>query len=296
MLRGRTDRYHRLGFIIAFTVAAVATPIQMGVGDALARWVYNNQPVKFAAIELVPHDQQRRPRDAARPAQLRRHGQRRHPDPRAGLVAVRPEHRHGRRSSRASTRVPADDRPTVREVNIVHLAWDVMVGLGTLLFLLSLWYGASWIFRRRMPASQVVPAGGRRARACSPWSAMEAGWVVTEVGRQPWIVYNYHEGRGRRHRQHRGLDHVHRGRRCSTSRSASPRSSSCAAMSRRFRRARRVRRPRRALRHRARRRRAGAEARGGGPMSTAVAVVLLLGRRRRTPCSAAPTSAPASGT
>jgi cytochrome d ubiquinol oxidase subunit I len=54
MLRGRTDRYHRLGFVIAFTVAAVATPVQMTVGDALARWVYNDQPVKFAAIELVP--------------------------------------------------------------------------------------------------------------------------------------------------------------------------------------------------------------------------------------------------
>ena len=54
MLRGRNDRYHRIGFTIAFTVAAIMTPIQMGVGDALARWVYNNQPVKFAAIELVP--------------------------------------------------------------------------------------------------------------------------------------------------------------------------------------------------------------------------------------------------
>src|SRR6188474_4000129 len=43
MLRGRRDRYHRLGFIIGFTVAAIATPVQMGVGDALARWVYNEQ-------------------------------------------------------------------------------------------------------------------------------------------------------------------------------------------------------------------------------------------------------------
>ena len=54
MLRGRRDRYHRLGFIIPFTVAAIMTPIQMGVGDTLARWVYNNEPAKFAAIELVP--------------------------------------------------------------------------------------------------------------------------------------------------------------------------------------------------------------------------------------------------
>ena len=54
MLRGRRDRYHYLGFVIAFTVASVATPIQIGIGDGLARWVYENQPVKFAAIELVP--------------------------------------------------------------------------------------------------------------------------------------------------------------------------------------------------------------------------------------------------
>ena len=53
MLRGRRDRYHRLGLIIGFSVAAIATPIQMGVGDGLARWVYNDQPGKFAAIEMV---------------------------------------------------------------------------------------------------------------------------------------------------------------------------------------------------------------------------------------------------
>ena len=65
-----------------------------------------------------------------------------------------------------------------------------MVGLGTLLFLLSLWYGASWVFRRRMPTSRSSCA----SPPCSGVLAvvtMEAGWVVTEVGRQPWIVYNY---------------------------------------------------------------------------------------------------------
>src|SRR6476659_8618037 len=54
MLRGRRDRYHRVAFIIAFSVGAAAIPVQMGVGDSLARWVYNNQPEKFAAIEMVP--------------------------------------------------------------------------------------------------------------------------------------------------------------------------------------------------------------------------------------------------
>ena len=60
--------------------------------------------------------------------------------------------------------------------------------LGTLLFLLSAWYGLSWIFRRRMPASRwflrAAAASGVLAVIC-----MEAGWIVTEVGRQPWIVY-----------------------------------------------------------------------------------------------------------
>ena len=77
MLKGRRDRYHRLGFLIPFTVAAVATPVQMLVGDTLARWVYNNEPTKFAAIELVPGDQQRRARDAARAPRPGRGRQRR---------------------------------------------------------------------------------------------------------------------------------------------------------------------------------------------------------------------------
>ena len=85
---------------------------------------------------------------------------------------------------------PADERPTIREVNTVHLAWDVMVGLGTLLFLLSALVRLAWIFRRDMPRRRLVPAHrlGRRGAAVI---AMEAGWVVTEVGRQPWIVHGH---------------------------------------------------------------------------------------------------------
>ena len=93
MLRGRRDRYHRLGFIIPFTVAAIATPIQMVVGDSLARWVYNNEPTKFAAIELVPKTDQRRARDAVRSPQLERHGERRDPDPRARVDPLGPARR-----------------------------------------------------------------------------------------------------------------------------------------------------------------------------------------------------------
>jgi cytochrome d ubiquinol oxidase subunit I len=187
MLRGRVDRYHRLGFIIAFSVAAVATPIQMGVGDSLARWVYSNQPVKFAAIELVPTTSSDVPETIL--GRLNEGGTVSGGIPIPGLASWLSDPSTGRSTVvQGLDTVPAVDRPTVSEVNIVHLAWDVMVGVGTLLFLLSAWYAVTWIFRRRMPASRWF----LRAAAASgvlAVIAMEARWIVTEVGRQPWIVY-----------------------------------------------------------------------------------------------------------
>ena len=53
MLRGRRDRHHRLGLLIPFTIAAIATPIQFGVGDTAARSIAKDQPIKFAAMECV---------------------------------------------------------------------------------------------------------------------------------------------------------------------------------------------------------------------------------------------------
>jgi cytochrome bd ubiquinol oxidase subunit I len=189
MLRGRTDRYHRLAFTIAFTVAAIATPVQMGIGDSLARWVYQNQPVKFAAIELVPKPTSAVPETLL--GHLNEDGTVSGGIPIPGLASWLSDPSTGRATVvQGLDSVPADEAPTVREVNIVHLGWDVMVGIGTLLFLLSVWYAASWVFRRRMPASRWF----LRAAACAGVLGvvcMEAGWIVTEVGRQPWIVYEY---------------------------------------------------------------------------------------------------------
>jgi len=85
---------------------------------------------------------------------------------------------------------PKSSEPTIHEVNVVHLAWDVMVGIATLLFLLSIYYAVYWLFRRRLPMQKVflLCASGAGVAAIL---ALEAGWVVTEVGRQPWIVHNY---------------------------------------------------------------------------------------------------------
>jgi cytochrome bd ubiquinol oxidase subunit I len=188
MLRGRRDRYHRLGFIIPFTVAAIATPVQIGVGDGLARWVYDNQPVKFAALELVPQTGSDVPETLL--GHLNSSGEVTGGIAIPGLASWLSDPSTGRATVvQGLDSVPADQRPTIREVNIVHLCWDVMVGLGTLLFLFTLWYWASWIFRRDMPRSRwflrVAAVTGVLAVV-----TMEAGWIVSEVGRQPWIVYN----------------------------------------------------------------------------------------------------------
>ena len=196
MLRGRRDRYHRLGFLIPFTVGAIAIPIQMGVGDSLARWVYNNQPTKFAAIELVAKTESDVPETLL--GRLNADGEVTGGIPIPGLASWLSDPTDGTATVVQGLDIPQgsqetvvlpEDRPTISQINTVHLAWDVMVGLGTLLFLLSVWYWVCWIFRRDMPRSKlflrIASCAGVAAIVC-----MEAGWVVSEVGRQPWIVYN----------------------------------------------------------------------------------------------------------
>jgi len=81
------------------------------------------------------------------------------------------------------------DRPSVVDANFVHLAFDVMVGLGSIAILLTLWYALAWIRYRDLPRSNWFFRGAALAGVGS-YIAIEAGWITTEVGRQPWIVYN----------------------------------------------------------------------------------------------------------
>jgi cytochrome d ubiquinol oxidase subunit I len=189
MLRGRRDRYHRIGFIIPFTVAAIAMPIQMLVGDELARWVYNNEPVKFAAIEMVPKTSSDVPETLF--GHLNSEGQVVGGIPIPGLASWLSDPADGTSTViQGLDVVPKSERPTNGEVTVVHLAWDVMVGLATLLFLLALWFLGTWVFKRRMPKSPLFLWIAAAAGVLSVVT-LEAGWVVTEVGRQPWIVRNY---------------------------------------------------------------------------------------------------------
>jgi cytochrome bd ubiquinol oxidase subunit I len=186
MLRGRRDRYHRLGLLIPLTVAAIATPAQIIVGDVAAREVFQNEPAKFAAIEAHTETGTHVPEvlggyydDGAVHYGLEI------PSGASILSGYRP-------STEISglEDVPAEVRPTDRAVTVVHLAFDTMVGIGLALLALSTWFGWSWWRRRDPPRSRWF----LRATAVSGIAAivaLEAGWVVTEVGRQPWTVVGH---------------------------------------------------------------------------------------------------------
>ena len=110
MLRGRRDRYHRLGLLIPLTVACIATPIQFAVGDTAARAIAKDQPIKFAAMECVQTTSTHVTEYIfGRCTAERREGRDRHP--RLRLVPGRLEHRHAgdRPRHRAARRPPAGE-------------------------------------------------------------------------------------------------------------------------------------------------------------------------------------------
>jgi cytochrome bd ubiquinol oxidase subunit I len=182
MLRGRRDRYHRLGFLIPFSVAAVAMPFQIAVGDTAARWVFNNEPVKFAAMELVPNTTRNAPETIGGYASDGRvHG------PKItipGVASFLSGWSTDTKVRGVRSVAPADRPP----ITIVHLAWDVMVGLGTTLLGLAAWFAVLWRRRRDLTQSRWFLRAASVAGVAA-LVTMWAGWTVTEVGRQPYIVY-----------------------------------------------------------------------------------------------------------
>jgi cytochrome bd ubiquinol oxidase subunit I len=181
MLRGRTDRYHRLGLVVPLTLGAVAAPLQVVVGDWATRYVAADQPVKLAALEGLAESGGHAPLSVGGWfVDGRLVGAVHIPDGLSLLLRLDPDGYVAGLDA-----VPADQRPPVA---IVHLAFDVMVGLGLGLVLLGGWFGFAWWRRRSIPGSRwflrAVAVSGVAATV-----AMEAGWIVTEVGRQPWVVY-----------------------------------------------------------------------------------------------------------
>ena len=182
-LRGRRDRYVRTALAIPLTIAAIAAPAQVIIGDWAAREVAEHQPTKLASFEGLPETTKGAPltiggwydedRNEVRYgveiprllSLLAFH------DPNAevrGLDAVAPE-----------------DRPPV---NVTRFAFATMAGIGTLMALFALVYAFLWRRHRRLPEHRWFHLA---VVALGPLSvvALICGWVATEVGRQPWVVY-----------------------------------------------------------------------------------------------------------
>jgi cytochrome bd ubiquinol oxidase subunit I len=182
-LRGDRGRYVRAGMIVPLTVAALAAPVQVVVGDWAARTVARDQPLKLAAFEGLSRTREGAPFTIGG---VYEDGEVRHGLKIPKLLSLLAFHDPDARVA-GLDRVPPADRPPV---NVVRIAFQTMVAIGTALMALGAVYLLTWWRRRRLPASRwfyrAVVAAGPLAML-----ALVAGWITTEVGRQPWVVYGY---------------------------------------------------------------------------------------------------------
>jgi cytochrome d ubiquinol oxidase subunit I len=184
MLKGRRDRLHRLGLLIPLTIGLIATPIQLFVGDTAARAVADHQPAKFAGMECIQETGGHQTEyvggvctsdgvKAAIPI----------PDLDSFLVGFSSDTK-----VTGLNDIPEDERPPAN--TMLHLAFDLMVGIGSALLALGAWFAWAWWKRRDIPKTpwflRIVAVTGA-ASILALW----CGWIVTEVGRQPWIVQGY---------------------------------------------------------------------------------------------------------
>src|SRR5215203_411186 len=153
ILRGRNDAYHRAGLTIAIALAGIFAPLQPVSGDISARWVADNQPPKLAALE----------------------GQFQTQAGAALSIGGRPDVEA--RQSRYAIQIPRllsllayhDPNAVVRGLDewppanqpdprVVHIAFQLMVGIGLSVVGLVAWYWlAAWRNRRHRPAAGTFP-------------------------------------------------------------------------------------------------------------------------------------------
>jgi cytochrome d ubiquinol oxidase subunit I len=186
-LRGRRDVLHHRGLATGLVVGVVLAPLQVFVGDRAARLVASRQPVKLAAMEGLWRTQAGAPLTIGgiplagrQETVLGIHI----PKALSWLATGDPN-----AVIRGLSAVPPGDRPNTL---VVHLAFQAMVVVGFAMAGLGTWALVGWLRRSR----HGLPDGRwflRAAAVAGPatFLALESGWVVTEVGRQPWIVQGY---------------------------------------------------------------------------------------------------------
>jgi cytochrome bd ubiquinol oxidase subunit I len=180
-LRGRWSRYERTALVVPLTIAALAAPVQVLVGDWAARDVAESQPTKLAALEGLGRTESGAP--------LHVLGWYHDGEVKFGIavpkmLSVLSFHDPNARVEGLDA-VPPAQRPPV---NITRISFQTMVGIGTLLALLGAIVLYVRVRRRALPEWRSFYYA---LAAAGPLSvvALICGWTVTEVGRQPWVVY-----------------------------------------------------------------------------------------------------------
>src|SRR3954447_17942058 len=145
MLKGRRDRLHRLGLLIPLTIACIATPVQLFVGDTAARKVADHQPAKFAGMECIQKTGTHQTEYVGGICTA---------DGVKGAIPI-PDLDSLLVGFSADTKVtgladiPVDQRPPAN--TLLHLAFDGMVGIGSALLMLGAWLAFTWWRKRDIP-------------------------------------------------------------------------------------------------------------------------------------------------
>jgi len=171
-LRGRRDRHHQVGLVVALSFAALVAVPQVVVGDWAARTVAERQPVKLAAFEGLHDTTKGAPFSLVGGIEVPK------------LLSLLAFHDPNATVKGLNT-VPEDDQPPW---HIVKFTFRAMVAIGSALAALGLWFIYFWWRRKRLP-STVWFFRGLVAAGPLALVALICGWVTTEVGRQPWVVY-----------------------------------------------------------------------------------------------------------
>jgi cytochrome d ubiquinol oxidase subunit I len=183
-LRGDRSRYVRTGLVVPLTAACLASPVQVIVGDWAGREVVDMQPVKLATFEGLPQTTKGAPFHIGGWYEADK-GDIKGAIKIPKLLSVLAYH-DPNATVKGLDVVPRADQPG--PINTVRYAFQTMVGIGSLLAAMGIFYAAVWWRHGRLPRSrrfyQLVVAAGPLSLA-----ALICGWIVTEVGRQPWIVY-----------------------------------------------------------------------------------------------------------
>jgi cytochrome d ubiquinol oxidase subunit I len=171
ILKQRAGAFNRAALIIGLVVGAPAAVLQPFSGDIAARYVARRQPVKLAAMEALYETRAGAPLTFG-PVVIP-HG--------LSLLAFHDPNA----TVQGLDAVPREEWPNV---GLVHVSFDVMVALGTYMALVGLWAGWLAVRRRDLTTERLFLWALALATPCG-FLAIEAGWMVTELGRQPWVIW-----------------------------------------------------------------------------------------------------------